>query len=109
MSLAESDFLNSVLATSDEKGIISRIYACLLSHIQAPDLIPCREKWESDIGPIDGDSWIQILAAGPLVSVSAAQKLSHLFNLHCVYRTPIQLHEWGRGDPETEPSHLFAW
>lgn len=74
LSLAESDFLNSVLANLDKKGIISCIYACLLSHIQASDLLPCREKWESDIGPIVGDSWIQILAAAPLVLVSAAQK-----------------------------------
>lgn len=35
---------------------------------------------------------------GPLVSVSAAQKLLQLFILHRVYRTPVQLHHWGSRD-----------
>lgn len=32
------------------------------------------------------------------MSVSAAQRLSHLFILHRVYRTPVQLYHWGSRD-----------
>lgn len=93
MRLTDSDFLPSIFTTVNKKGILSHIYTCLLAHIQAPDLLPCREKWEADVGPIDGDNWEQILATGPLVSASASQKLSHLFILHRIYRTPVQLHK----------------
>lgn len=64
--------------------IISRIYTHLLSHILASDLLPWREVWEGDVGLIDGEQWDQTLEVGPLVSVSAEQKQSHLFILHWV-------------------------
>lgn len=95
LRLDHSDFFMFIF-TAKDKGIISHIYAYLLTHIQAPDLLPCREKWEADVGPKDGDRWDQILTTGPMVSVSAAQKLTHMFILHHSYRTPLKLHRWGR-------------
>lgn len=60
------------------------VYAC--QHTQAPDLLPFREKWEADVGPIDGDSWEQILVASPncLICLSSNR----------TYRTALQLHRW---------------
>lgn len=94
----DSAFLESIYTNPEKKDIISRIYAHLLSHIQAPDLAPCREGWEREVSPIDSEQWDHILGVGPLVSVSAAQRLSHLFILHRVYHTTVQLHKWGRRD-----------
>lgn len=39
--------------------------------------------------------WVR---SAPLVSISALQKLSHLFLLHRAYKSPIQLHKWGSRD-----------
>lgn len=51
-----------------------------------------------DIGDIDGHQWDMALESIPATSVSASHKLSQLFILHRAYRTPIQLHGWGRRD-----------
>lgn len=80
MHLTESTFLESIFTEKDKKGIISKIYVTLLSYLQAPGLLPCRERWERVVGPISGEQWEQILVSGPLVSVFAAHKLCHLFS-----------------------------
>lgn len=70
----------------------------LLMQNQDSALLSSRRKWEADTSSIDGESWEAALTAVPLVSVWAAQKLSHLFILHCTYRRPKQLFTWGRRD-----------
>ena len=50
------------------------------------------------MGSIDGDTWEICLTSAPLVSVSAQHRLSHLFLLHRVYRTPTRLFKWGLRD-----------
>lgn len=70
----DSKIFTDIFSTSDKKGIISKINAFLLVYIQAPGFLPCRGKWEADVGPLDGATWEQILEAGPLGSPSAAHK-----------------------------------
>ena len=78
--------------------MISRVYARLLQHTHDASKLPCRRGWERDLGPIDGETWELCLTSAPLVSVSASQRLSHLYLLHRVYRTPARLHKWGFRD-----------
>lgn len=73
LCLEDSAFLESIYTDPEKKGIISQIYTHLLSHIQAPDLVPCRKGWKRDVSPIDGEQWFQI-GVGPLVSFSVAQR-----------------------------------
>lgn len=93
----------------DKKGMISRAYNILLNAMQDPSGLPCRRGWEEDIGNIDGETWNLCLSSAPLVSVSASQKLSHLYLLHRVYRTPARLHKWGIREtplcPKCEGAH----
>lgn len=93
----------------DKKGMISRSYNILLNAIQDSSKLPCRHGWEKDIGAIDGETWDLCLTSAHLVFVSASQKLSHLYLLHRVYRTPVQLHRWGNRNtplcPECERAH----
>lgn len=45
LQIEDSTFLNDIFSTSNKKRIISRIYAFLLSYVQAPDVLPFKEKW----------------------------------------------------------------
>lgn len=75
--------------------MISRCYNFILNAIQDPSGLPCRRKLEGDLGAINGETGNLCLASASLVSVSASQKLSHLYPLHQAYRTPVQLYKWG--------------
>lgn len=81
---------------NEKKG--SRGYGIILNALQDPASLPCRRKWEEDVGPLDGETWSLCLVSAPVVSVSASQKLSHLYLLHRAYRTPVKLHSWGLRD-----------
>lgn len=93
-----SPLLMEVLRAEARKESISKIYAEFMSSVQNHASLKCRSKWMEDIGDIDGDQWDMALESIPAVSVSASHKLLQLFILHRTYRTPIQLHSWGRRD-----------
>lgn len=95
LQLEESTFLESIYSDPEKKGIISRIYIHLLSHIQAPDLLPCREvgaqcwpHWWWAVEPNPG--------SGPLgISISGTETIPPV---HTAQGIAVQLHKWGRRD-----------
>lgn len=57
LGLAESEFLDLVFATSDKKGSFSPNLCLFTLPHPGPGLTTLqRDKWESDVGPIDEDS-----------------------------------------------------
>lgn len=89
LTVSSSPLLMEVLWADAQKGLISKIYAELLSLVQNHASFKCRSNWVEDI---DGDQWDMALESIPAVSVSASYKLSQLFILHRAYITPVQLH-----------------
>lgn len=98
LQLTDHMLIQSILMEKDKKGMIFRCYNILLNQLQDSSRLPCRNGWENDVGAIDGESWDLCLSAAPLVSVSASQRLSHLYLLHRAYRTPLQLYKRGLRD-----------
>lgn len=76
--------MNDVLSTDERKGMISRVYIRLLNSTYNANTLSCRKGWERDLGPMDGDTWELCLTSAPLVSVSALQRLSHLYLLQSI-------------------------
>lgn len=111
LTLTDHTLIQGTFMDEDKKGMISRGYKILLSALQDPSRLPCRQGWEGDIGAIDGEKWDLCLSSAPLVSVSASQKLLHLYMLHRAYRTPVRLHKWGFRDtplcPKCEGDHSY--
>lgn len=56
----------------------------------------CRQHWTQHLGNITGDIWDAALQSVPVISLSASQKFTTFFILHRVYRTPVNLFQWGR-------------
>lgn len=109
LDLPDPLLIQEVLLESDKEGMISRSYNILPNATQDSSKLPCRWGWETDASTIDGETWDICLSSAPLVSVSASQKLSHLYLLHRVYRTPSQLCKWGNCNtpicPKCERDH----
>ncbi|CAI9536469.1 unnamed protein product, partial [Staurois parvus] len=78
--------------------MISRVYTQLLSTAQDQASLRSRAQWSRDIGEFAGEVWDAALESVPGISLSSSHKLSQLFILHRVYRTPVQLYQWGRRD-----------
>lgn len=95
--------IQSIIMEKDKKGMISRCYNTLLNQLQDSSKLPCRQGWENDVGTIGGEDWDLCLSAAPLLSVSASQRLSHLYLLYRAYRTPLQLHKRGLRDSPLFP------
>lgn len=68
-----------VLQAETRRGLISRIYAELLSSVQDHASFKCRSKWVEDIESIDGDKWDTALESIPVVSVSASQTVTIIY------------------------------
>lgn len=98
LALVTHPLINDIFYGQEKKGLISHIYSHLLSAIQDTANLPCRRRWIEDLGEVSEDIWDTCLQTGPLTSVSQTHRLSHLFLIHRAYRTPIQLHRWGRRD-----------
>lgn len=64
--------------------------------IRAP--VDLRTKWEGDIGPIEPGLWEEMLQNIPRISLSEQHRLSQIFLIHRVYRTPLFLHKIGLRD-----------
>lgn len=84
--------------TETSKGLISIIYKHLLSQLFSKHPIDLKSKWEGDLGPIEPGIWEEILQAIPKVSVSEQHRLSQIYLIHRVYRTPLFLHKIGLRD-----------
>lgn len=95
LQLIDHAIVQGILMEKETKGMISRGYSIILNVLRDPAGLPCKHKWEEDVGPLDGETWSLCLASAPAMSVSASQKLSHLYQLHRAYRTPVKLHKWG--------------
>lgn len=57
--------------------------------------IDLKTKWEGDIGPIEPGIWDDILQAIPKIALSEKHRLSQIFLVHRLYRTPLFLHKIG--------------
>lgn len=77
--LTDHAIVREALLATDKRGMISGVYSILLSALQDTSALPRKKGWEKDVGDIDGDTWKLCPSSAPLVSVSATQKLSHLF------------------------------
>lgn len=78
-------------------GTIAEIYPHICkSSIETPEKLKSRSKWERDLGIFSDGQWREILVGGHQVSISPAQKISHLMLLHRAYYTPKRLFEFGR-------------
>lgn len=72
----------------NKKGMISRIYSTLASTIQDPTKLPCRSKWEQDLGNFGGDVWDLCLQ-----SIPQAQFLPHTNYHNCLYYIELIAHQ----------------
>lgn len=90
--------LVGLLTSRNTKGAISSIYDSLLDHWLSRYPLKARACWSGELGDIDDDTWSDILAFVPEVSVSCSQCLTQLFILHRVYSTPVVLHRAGLRD-----------
>lgn len=81
-----------------QEKALSQIYSILNSTTQNSSSVPCKREWERDLGDISEEVWEMFLHSVNIVSVLPSHKLSQLFILHRAYRTPSQLHRWGRRD-----------
>lgn len=84
--------------TETSKGLISVIYRYLLTQLFSKHPVDLKTKWEGDLGPIEPGIWEEILQAIPKVSVSEQHRLSQIYLIHRVYRTPLFLHKIGLRD-----------
>lgn len=80
------------------KGLISVLYRCLFAKQSSKYPLDLKAKWEGDLGPIEPGLWEELLQAIPKVSVSEQHRLSQLYLIHRVYRTPLFLHKIGVRD-----------
>lgn len=83
--------LDFLLMATNTKGLISELYRCLLEeHLKAYPLQICN-KWSAEVGPLSDDQWTSILELTPQLSPCEAQRLSQLYLVHRVYRSPALL------------------
>ncbi|XP_044157379.1 meiosis inhibitor protein 1 [Bufo gargarizans] len=85
-----------VLSTGGGKrGLISQVYALLLDKFLEEFPLLRMKKWEADLGGMSKDKWEDILEGVPSMSLSEQGKLSQLFIIHRVYKTPVFLKKVG--------------
>lgn len=72
---------------ASSKGFISKCYAILLQSVLKHPL-KVREKWEADIGQLDGEQWEEIFQAMGTCSLNVSQRLTQLYILLQIYYTP---------------------
>ncbi|XP_071967750.1 uncharacterized protein [Engystomops pustulosus] len=87
--------LKIVVGGGSSKGIISCIYSRLLEEYLKEHPLNIKEKWEADLGEISDTQWDVVLESIPSLSPSEAQRLSQIYILHRVYKTPSLLHKIG--------------
>lgn len=66
--------MSDVLLAKDKRGMISRVYSISLHSTHDASKLPCRKRWEKDLGAINSDKWELCLSSTPLVSILASQK-----------------------------------
>lgn len=77
------------------RASISSIHKSLLmAHLESYPL-RIRDKWTADLGPISTEHWNYILGLTPQLSSCEAHRVSQLFLIHRVYKSPSVLHRIG--------------
>lgn len=74
------------------KGFISNCYAMLLGVYLGRYPNSACERWKRDVGDIPGEQWEEALEAVSLCYLNVSQRLSQLYLLLRVYRTPLSLY-----------------
>ncbi|XP_056407014.1 uncharacterized protein LOC130298133 [Hyla sarda] len=87
--------LESTVTKRDSAVIISWLYGELLGFHHERFPLTVRSKWERDLGVLTDEEWSTVLALTPSLSLSESNRLSQLFFIHRVYRTPSFLHMIG--------------
>ncbi|XP_040184732.1 uncharacterized protein LOC120917483 [Rana temporaria] len=77
------------------KGFISECYAILLQYFLGQHPVMVREKWEKDVGQLDGEQWEEIFQGVSSCSLNVAQRLTQLYIIFRVYYTPRRLQLMG--------------
>lgn len=97
-SWSESAVLQKLGDREGHGGTIAEIYPHICKNsIETPEKRKSRGKWERELGAISDGQWREILVGGHRVSISPAQRISHLMVIHRTYYTPKRLFEFGRG------------
>lgn len=73
---------------------ISKIYHTLVTH-SSPSLQHLRETWEGDVGPLEGEDWVEALGSPRGAAISVNLRLIQFKYLHRVYFTRARL--WRAG------------
>lgn len=87
--------LDMLLSATCTKGLISTIYRDLLTEHLKSYPLQVLNKWIAEVGHISEEQWSSVLDLTPLLSPCEAQRLSQLFLVHRVYRTPAFLYKIG--------------
>lgn len=95
--------LDALLQSACTKGVISMIYKALLLKFLEMHPLLIRERWESEVGPLSDAQWDTVLSQTPTLSPSEAQRLSQLFLLHRVYKSPSLMFRIGIREDSTCP------
>lgn len=92
------ELINVIQTKVSAKGLISILYRHLLHVAHSNSPLIYRTKWEEDLGLIEDGIWDEVLSMIPKISLSVQHRLSHLYLVHRVYRTPLFLHKIGVRD-----------
>ena len=87
--------LDKIIQAGSTKGLTSATYRVLLDRSLLYLLIRSRAGWEKDISSIPEEVWDDILRSSPRVSLSPLHRLTQIFILYRIYRTPQFLYAIG--------------
>ncbi|XP_069605738.1 uncharacterized protein [Ranitomeya imitator] len=76
-------------------GVIPTLYKDLLHTILLGFPIMARAKWERDLGQMDNETWELVLEWVPRLSLSEPYRMSQLYVIHRVYKSPMVLYKAG--------------
>lgn len=94
-SPSPTPLFNLIKRTSTTKGFISQCYSMLLQNFQKKHPLRMLDKWEGDVGRMDGDQWEEALQAMPICSLNVSQRLTQLYIILRVYYTPHRMYIMG--------------
>lgn len=103
LTVSNNFALERILRSSFTAGLISWAYRDLLTAQSQDCPLSIRSKWEREVGPLTDAQWNSLLELTPLLSLSESQRLSQIFLLHRVYRSPDFLFKIGVRDDSCCP------
>lgn len=81
--------------SGSKRGAISMFYKLLLEEFLKKYPIIVKAKWENDLGVITEEQWSSVLEMIPQMSTNESLRVSQLYLVHRVYRTPAFLFKIG--------------